>query len=166
MQIRKKITTDIVNLSKSVSEKSGSNVIISGLVPRKGYLIAKVRNTNNRLRDYCTNRIFNFLKHDNINAKINCNIFGLHLNSKGVSLFNESFVNLLNTLYSENWHNDQNSEGNKTVNTEVSEDSVATDNETDGFSKGFCVKSILRTCSLFILILIHWETKERFLNLW
>ena len=35
----------------------------------------------------------------------------------------------------ENWHNDQNSEGNKTVNTEVSEDSVATDNETDGFSK-------------------------------
>ena len=60
-----KITTDIVNLSKSVSEKSGSNVIIAGLVPRKGYLIAKVRNTNNRLRDYCRNRIFNFLKHDN-----------------------------------------------------------------------------------------------------
>ena len=34
--------------------------------------------------------------------------------------------NLLNTLDSENWHKDQNSEGNKTVNSEVSEDSVAT----------------------------------------
>ena len=30
---------------------------------------------------------------------------------------------------------DQNSEGNKTVNTEVSEDSVKADNESDCFSK-------------------------------
>ena len=30
--------SDIMNLSKSVSEKSGSNVIISGLVPRKEYV--------------------------------------------------------------------------------------------------------------------------------
>ena len=51
------------------------------------------------------------------------------MNSKGVSLFNENFISLLNTLDSENWHKDQNSKGNKTVNTEVSEDSVATDNE-------------------------------------
>ena len=48
-----------------------------------------------------------------------------------MSLFNENFVNLLNILDSENWHNDENSEGNKTVNTEISEDSVTTDNETD-----------------------------------
>ena len=34
---------DIINLSKSVSEGSGSIVIISGLVPRKAYLNAKVR---------------------------------------------------------------------------------------------------------------------------
>ena len=64
-----------------------------------------------------------------------CNIHGLHLNSKRVSLFNENFVNLLNTLDSENWHKDQNSEGNKTVNTKVSKDSVATDNEIDDFTK-------------------------------
>ena len=51
------------------------------------------------------------------------------MNSKGVPLFNENFINLLNTLDSENWQKDQNSNGNKTVNTEVSEDSVATDNE-------------------------------------
>ena len=53
---------------------------------------------------------------------------GLHLNSNGVSLFDENCLmkNLLNTLDSENWHKDQNSEGNKTVNSEVSEDSVAT----------------------------------------
>ena len=83
------------------------------------------------LSDYCRSHMLTFLKHDIINAKTHCNISGLHLNSKGVSLFNENFVNLLNILDSENWHNDQNSEGNKTVNTEVSEDSVTTDNETD-----------------------------------
>ena len=52
-----KIAADITNLSKSVSEEIGSNVIISGLVPRKGYLNANVRNGNNRLRDYCRNPI-------------------------------------------------------------------------------------------------------------
>ena len=33
-----KIQADIINLSKSVSEESGSNVSKSNLVPRKGYL--------------------------------------------------------------------------------------------------------------------------------
>ena len=42
-------------------------------------------------------------------------------------LFNENFVSLVNTLDSENWHKDQNSERKKTVNTEVS--------EIDGFTK-------------------------------
>ena len=45
------------------------------------------------------------------------------MNKKGVSLFDENFVNLLNTLQSENSHKDQisgNSEGNKTVTNEVS----------------------------------------------
>ena len=36
-----KIAPDIINLSKSVSKESGSN--ISGLVLRKGYLNTKVR---------------------------------------------------------------------------------------------------------------------------
>ena len=63
-----KIAADIKNLSKSFSEERGSNVIISGLVPRKGCHNAKVRN----------------------------------LNSNGVSLFNENFVSLLNTLDLEN----------------------------------------------------------------
>ena len=130
-----KIAADIINLPKSVGEESGSNVVISGLVPRKGYLNAKVRNVNNRQPDYCKNRMLTFVKHDNINAKTHCKISGLHLNSKGVPLFHENFVNLLNTVDSENLHKDQNSEGNKTVNTEVSEDSVATDNEFDGFTK-------------------------------
>ena len=67
---QEKIAADIMNLSKSVSEESGSNVIISGLVPSKEYLNAKVRNVNNMLLDYCGNRILTFLKHDNINAKI------------------------------------------------------------------------------------------------
>ena len=42
--------------------------------------------------------MFTFLKHDNINAK-QLNNSGQHLNKKGVSLFNENFVNLLSTLH-------------------------------------------------------------------
>ena len=52
-------------------------------------------------RDYCKKRILAFLKHDNINAKTHCSIFGLHLNSNGVSLFNKNLANLSNTLYQE-----------------------------------------------------------------
>ena len=130
-----RIAADIINISKSVSEESGSNVIVSGLVPRKGYLNTKERNVNNRLRDYSGNCTLTFLKHGNVNVKTHFNMSGLHLNKKGVLLFNENFVNLLNTLDSEIWHKDQNSEGNKTVNTEVTEDSVATDNEIDGLTK-------------------------------
>ena len=96
-----KIATYIINLLKSVSEESGSNKIISGLVLRKGYLNANVRNVNYRLCDYCGNCMLTFLKHGNINAKTCYNIPGLHLNRKGVSLFNENFVNLLNILDSE-----------------------------------------------------------------
>ena len=73
-----KITADIINLTKSVSEESGSNVIISGLVPRKEYLNAKIRIINNRLRDYYGNCVLTFLKHGNINAKIHYNVSGLH----------------------------------------------------------------------------------------
>ena len=42
-----KIEGDITNLSKSVGEESGNNVIKSSLVQRKGYLNAKVININN-----------------------------------------------------------------------------------------------------------------------
>ena len=69
-----KIAVDIINLTKSVSEESGTNVTISGLVPRKGYLNVKVRNGNNRLRDYCRNCMLTFLKYGDINAKTHCNI--------------------------------------------------------------------------------------------
>ena len=48
-----KIAVDIINLSRPVSEESGINVIIPGLVPRKGYVNAKEKNVNNRLRHYC-----------------------------------------------------------------------------------------------------------------
>ena len=109
--------------------------MISGLVPRKRYLNVKVRNLINRLRDYCRNSMLTFLKHDNIYAKTYCNISGLHLNSQKVSLFNEIFVNVLNTLDLEKWQKDQKSKGNKTENTKVSEDSVTTDNKIDDSTK-------------------------------
>ena len=155
------IAADIINLSKSVSEESESNVIISGLVPRKGYLNAK---GYNRLRDYCRDCMLTFFKHGNINAKNHWNISGLHLR---VSLFNENFVNLLNTLNLENWHKDQNSEGNKTVNTDVSEDWVATDNEIDGFTKlGLLRKMHIKHLLFGHLNINSLREKREFLNLW
>ena len=63
-----KIAADIIHLSKSDSEEKGSNVIIPGLVPYKGCLNAKVRDVNNRPRDYCRYRMLTFLNHDNINT--------------------------------------------------------------------------------------------------
>ena len=151
-----KIAADIIHLSKSDSEEKGSNVIIPGLVPYKGYLNAKVRDVNNRPRDYCRNRMLTFLNHDNINTKTHCSTSGLHLNSEGVSLFNGNFVNLLNSLDSKNWHKDQNSEGNKIVNTEISDDSVVTDNETDGFIKvGLLRKKHLKNLLFGHLNIIH-----------
>ena len=115
------------------------------------------------LRDYCRNRMLTFLKHVNINAETHCNT-GLHSNSKGVILFNEKFVNLLNTLGSENWHNAQNSVGNKTLNTEVSEDSVTTINKIDGFIKvGLLLKTHLKN---LVISINSWETTEILLKLW
>ena len=102
-----------------------------------------------------------FRKHDNINSETHCN-------SKGVSLFNKNFVSLLNTVDPENWHKYQNSEGNKVATIEVSEDSVATDNEIDGFTKVGLLrkKHIIRTYYLTILVLAGWEKKKSILNLW
>ena len=55
-----KIAADIINPSKSVSEESGTNVIISGLVSRKGYLKAKVRNVylNAKVRNETMSYVF------------------------------------------------------------------------------------------------------------
>ena len=65
--------------------------------PRKGSTLQKSSCDHNSETDRLT-----FLKHNNIYAKTRCNISGLYLNSKEVSLFNENFVGLLNTLDSEN----------------------------------------------------------------
>ena len=95
-----KILADIINLSKSVSEES--DAIISALVQRKGCLNAEIKIVKNRLPDYCGNHMLISVKHDNIHAKTHCNDSGLHFSSKGVSLFNQNFVSLFNTLNSEN----------------------------------------------------------------
>lgn len=106
-----KIAANIKNLSKSVSEGIGINVVISNLVPCAGYMKEKVRSVNNMLRDYCKTRILTFLKHENINAKSHCNISGLHLNRKYVPLFNENFQSLSNTLHWKIWLKEHNSKG-------------------------------------------------------
>ena len=81
------------------------------------------------LRNYCRNHMLTFPKHGNIHAKTHCNISGLDLNSKGVSLFNENLVNHSNPQQQQ-----------------ITKLMVLPQH-------GFCVKSILRTYSLTILVL-------------
>ena len=104
-------------------------------------------------------------KHQATNAKTHCNISGLHLNSKGVALFNENFTSLSNTLDSKNRHKDQKSEGNKTVTIEGSEDSVTTDNKTDCFTKvGFLRKKHIRNLFYQYLNINSLRIKREFLE--
>ena len=111
--------------------------------------------------NYCRNRMFTFLKHDNINAKTHCK----NLNSKAVSLFDKHFVSPWNNVDSENWHKYQNREDKKLTTIAVSEDSVATDNEIDGFTKVglLCEKHIKNL--LFNHLNINWlRNKKEYLE--
>ena len=72
---------------------------MSEIVPRKEYLNEKVGSINDLLKIYCKNMIF--LSHDNINAKEHCKSRGLHLNSRGESIFFDNYTKLLDNLDSE-----------------------------------------------------------------
>ena len=95
------IAEEIVQLAKSISKDCNSNVTISGIVPRYGKLNEKVRSVNRLLRIYCRNMDMRFVGHENINPSKHLNRSGLHLNHLGTPILTVNFLNVLNSLDSE-----------------------------------------------------------------
>ena len=92
------VANDIFELAQSTKIESGSNVIISAIVPGYGKLNEKVRTLNHLLRIYCKNSDIGFLSHENINPKKHCNNSGLHLNYLGNPILTVNFLNAMNDL--------------------------------------------------------------------
>ena len=88
-------------LAKSISQDCNSNVTVSGIAPRYGKLNEKVRPVNRLLRIYCRNMDMHFVGHENINPSKHLNCSGLHLNHLGTPILTVNFLNVLNSLDSE-----------------------------------------------------------------
>ena len=95
------IAGEIVELARSISKDCNSNVTVSGFVPRYGKLNEKVRSVNRLLRIYCRNMDMRFVGHENINPSKHLNRSGLHLNHLGTPILTARFLNVLNSLDSE-----------------------------------------------------------------
>ena len=95
------IAEEIVELAKSISKDCSSNVTVSGIVPRYGKLNEKVRSVNRLLRIYCRNKNMRYVGHDNINPTKHLSRSGLHLNHLGTPILSVNFLNVLNSLDSE-----------------------------------------------------------------
>ena len=91
----------MAELAKSISKDCNSNVTVSGIVPRYGKLNEKVTSANRLLRIYCRNMDVRFVGHENINPSKHPYRSGLHLNHLGTPVVTVNFVNVLNSLDSE-----------------------------------------------------------------
>ena len=97
----KNIAEEIVKLAKSITKYCNSNVTVSGTVPRYGKLNEKVRSVNYLLRIYWRNMDIRFVSHENINSSKHLNCSGLQLNYLGTPILTVNFLNVLNSLDSE-----------------------------------------------------------------
>ena len=95
------IAKDIVELAKSITKDCNSNVTVSGIAPRYGKFNEKVRSFSRLSRIYCRNMDIRFVGHENINSSKQLNLLGLHLNYLGTPILNVNFLNVLNSLDSE-----------------------------------------------------------------
>ena len=84
-----------------MSKGCNSNVTASGIVPRYGKLNEKVRSVDRLLQIYCKNMDMRFVGHENISPSKPLNHYGLHLNHLGTPILNVNFLNVLNSLDSE-----------------------------------------------------------------
>ena len=92
----------IVQLAKSIKKNCSSNVTASGVVYRYVMSIQKVRSVNCLLQIYCRNMDIRFVGHDNINPDSkHLNSSCLHLNHLDMSILSANFLNVLNSLDSE-----------------------------------------------------------------
>ena len=95
------VAEKMVKLVKSISKDCNSNVTVSGIFPRYGKLNKKVRSVNRLLRIYCRNMDIHFVGNENINPSKHLNRSGLHLNHLGTPILTADFLNVLNSLDSE-----------------------------------------------------------------
>ena len=95
------IANEILNLATSIAREAGSNIMISGIVPRKNYLNRKVTDVNKILQYECNARNIGFLTHNNIRPKYHCNRSGLHLNEDSKVILSENFTSLIYSVNSE-----------------------------------------------------------------
>ena len=97
------IVEEFVELTKSITKDCNSDVIASGIVGRYSKLNEKVRSVNRLLRIYCRNLDIRFVGRENINPSKHLNRSALHLNHLGTPVLTVNFLDVLNSLDSEQW---------------------------------------------------------------
>ena len=95
------IANGILHLGNTIINESDSNLIISGIIPRKSDSDGKIKKINKLLEKKCNERNIGFVSHDNIVPKYHYTYSGLHLNDAGDSILAENFIYLLDSLNSE-----------------------------------------------------------------
>ena len=83
-------------------KESKCNLVISGIVKRKKILQKEINEVNGILKDNCNKRNIGFIAHDNINPIYHCNKRGLHLKKNGSSILSDNFVDVIDSLDSNN----------------------------------------------------------------
>ena len=96
------VANEIFELGMTIVNESNSNLVISSIIHRKNEFRSKIKEINGLLKDKCNQRNIGFLSHDNINPINHSNRGGLHLNKTGNSLLFENFINIIDSLDSNN----------------------------------------------------------------
>ena len=97
------IVEEFVELTKSITKDCNSDVIVSGIVGRYSKLNEKGRSVNRLLQIYCRNLDIRFVGRENINPSKHLNRSALHLNHLGTPVLTVNFLDVLNSLDSEQW---------------------------------------------------------------
>lgn len=89
------IADNIIDLAHFITTDSNSRVAISELVTRADDSTKDdVKEVNRRLRQFCSQRGINIIRHDNITTT-ELNRGGIHLNDAGTNTMFNNFINYL-----------------------------------------------------------------------
>ena len=89
------IADDIVTLARSLKTDS-TEVIVSGIVPRRDKLDEKRKEVNSYLNRKLNEINLGFVDNGNINAMNNLNKSGLHMNYAGTKILADNFLYIIN----------------------------------------------------------------------
>ena len=135
------IAEEIVELANSIKKYCSSNVTVSYIVPRYGKLNEQVKSANRLLRIYCRTTDIRFVARENINPskRLNCSV--LHVYHFGEPILTVTFLNVLNSLDSEQQLKSKGS---------YNYDKKSSQSETLNEIKFLCFKNLLKTYFLGI----------------